>query len=198
MSRSKSSVRMGPISLFTLVIIICLAVMAVLAMSTSQATYAAAEKQARFTVDTYANEQVAQQFVAEIDAALAPLRTAATSTATTADTTTENAESADSSETATAGSVSTPATSGDAAMTAVIASLGGTQVSDNEGSITYDAQVENNEVHATFVAESGRTLSITLAINSDATYALSAWKATTQWNETGSGATLWSGAAQSR
>lgn len=76
MSSSNSSVRIGPISLFTLVIILCLAVMAVLSATTAQATYSAAEKQALFTDDTYANEIAAQSAVAAIDAALAPVRSA--------------------------------------------------------------------------------------------------------------------------
>ena len=74
MSGSNSSVRIGPISLFTLVIILCLAVMGVLSATTAQATYSAAEKQALFTADTYANERAAQSAVAAIDAALQPVR----------------------------------------------------------------------------------------------------------------------------
>ena len=76
MSGSNSTVRIGPISLFTLVIILCLAVMAVLSATTAQATYTAAEKQALFTDDTYANESAAQSAVASIDAALASVRDA--------------------------------------------------------------------------------------------------------------------------
>ena len=68
--------RIGPISLFALVIILCLAVMAVLSVTTAQATYAAAERQASFTADTYANERAGQEFAASIDAALAPVRAA--------------------------------------------------------------------------------------------------------------------------
>lgn len=48
MNSTNGSVRIGPISLFTLVIILCLAVMAVLSATTAQATYSAAEKQALF------------------------------------------------------------------------------------------------------------------------------------------------------
>ena len=68
--------RIGPISLFALVIILCLAVMAVLSVTTAQATYAAAERQASFTTDTYANERAGQELVADVDAALAPVRAA--------------------------------------------------------------------------------------------------------------------------
>ena len=39
MAKSRGSVRMGPISLFALIIILCLAVMAVLAVTTAQASY---------------------------------------------------------------------------------------------------------------------------------------------------------------
>ena len=76
MNSTNGSVRIGPISLFTLVIILCLAVMAVLSATTAQATYTAAEKQALFTDDTYANESAAQSAVAAIDAALASVRDA--------------------------------------------------------------------------------------------------------------------------
>lgn len=75
-ARGRGSVRIGPISLFALVIILCLAVMAVLSVTTAQATLAAAEKQAAFTADTYANERAAQELTAEVDAALAPVRAA--------------------------------------------------------------------------------------------------------------------------
>lgn len=75
-TRIRGSVRIGPISLFALVIILCLAVMAVLSVTTSQATYAAAEKQAEFTADTYANEQAAQELAADVDAVLAQVRAA--------------------------------------------------------------------------------------------------------------------------
>lgn len=75
-TRGRGSVRIGPISLFALVIILCLAVMAVLSVTTAQATYAAAERQADFTADTYANERAAQEFTADVDAALAPVRAA--------------------------------------------------------------------------------------------------------------------------
>lgn len=64
MNSTNGSVRIGPISLFTLVIILRLAVMAVLSATTAQATYSAAEKQALFTNDTYQNEQAAQSAVA--------------------------------------------------------------------------------------------------------------------------------------
>ncbi|MFQ9181303.1 MAG: S4A5 electrogenic sodium bicarbonate cotransporter 4, partial [Eggerthella lenta] len=60
MNSTNGSVRIGPISLFTLVIILCQSVMAVLSATTAQATYSDDEKQALITNDTYKNEQAAQ------------------------------------------------------------------------------------------------------------------------------------------
>ena len=72
--QSQGSVRMGPISLFALVILLSLAVLAVLAFSTAQAQYASAEKHAVFTTDSYTNESAAQELVARIDATLVEVR----------------------------------------------------------------------------------------------------------------------------
>ena len=71
---TKGSVRMGPISIFSLIILLSLAVLSVLAFTTAEAVSASAEKHARFTVDTYANESDAQELVAEVDAILADVR----------------------------------------------------------------------------------------------------------------------------
>lgn len=159
------SVRIGPVSLFSLVIVLCLAVMAVLAVTTAQAAYSAAEKQARFTTDTYVNEQAAQNFVAEVDGALAAVRAGAA-----------DGPSADAEATA------------EASLLAVQAVLS-----------RYDnAYLQGSQAHVEFTCESGRALSVVLTIRADATYEISQWRATTQWNEAGSGETLWSGSAQSR
>ena len=54
MAKPHGSVRIGPISLFTLIIVLCLAVLT-----------------AATTTETYQLESVGQQFVADVDAALA-------------------------------------------------------------------------------------------------------------------------------
>lgn len=61
-----TGVRMGPISLFALVVALCLAVMAVLAVTTARASSALAERQAAFTADDYANEAVAAEVLARV------------------------------------------------------------------------------------------------------------------------------------
>lgn len=57
---------MGPVSLFALVVALCLAVMAVLAVTTARASIALAERQAAFTADDYANEAAAQELLARV------------------------------------------------------------------------------------------------------------------------------------
>lgn len=59
---------MGPISLFALVVALCLAVMAVLAVTTARANAALAERQAAFTASDYANEAAAQELLARVRA----------------------------------------------------------------------------------------------------------------------------------
>jgi len=71
---SKGSVRIGPMSIFALIILLSLAVLSVLAFTTAQAVSASAEKHARFTTDTYANESAAQEMIADVDAVLAGVR----------------------------------------------------------------------------------------------------------------------------
>lgn len=57
-------VRIGPMSVFTLIVVICLAVLAVLAFSTANATFTIAQRQAQATTELYLDETAAQQFVA--------------------------------------------------------------------------------------------------------------------------------------
>ena len=69
MARSHGSVRIGPTSIIILAVAICLAVMAMLAVATTQSVHASAQRQAQFTTDTYLNESVAQEFLAGVSEA---------------------------------------------------------------------------------------------------------------------------------
>ena len=71
MAKPHGSVRSGPISLFTLSIVLCLAVLTVLSVTTSLAELSTTERQAATTTETYQPEFVGQQSVADVDAALA-------------------------------------------------------------------------------------------------------------------------------
>lgn len=73
MSRGRQeggSVRIGPVSLFTLVVLLCLAVLAVLALSTAQSSYVVAQKQAAQTTALYQNESEANEAIAKLDSCL--------------------------------------------------------------------------------------------------------------------------------
>ena len=70
-SQEKGSVRMGPITLIALVVILCMAVLAVLAVTTSQANYTQALRQSESIAATYANEKSGQELLAQVDACLA-------------------------------------------------------------------------------------------------------------------------------
>ncbi len=64
---SSENVRMGPLALFTLVAIVSLAMLAVLALSTAQATNALAQRRATATTELYLVERAAQTYVATLD-----------------------------------------------------------------------------------------------------------------------------------
>jgi len=65
------NVRMGPLALFTLMAVICLAVLAVLAVSTANATLALSQRRAQATTELYLDETCAQAYLAALDGELA-------------------------------------------------------------------------------------------------------------------------------
>ena len=186
--RRVSTVRMGPISVFALVIILCLAVLGVLSASTATAGSSLAQRQASFAADDYRNEVAGQQLYAAADDALAPVRAAggdaaAVSAALEAalpDITAAAQEgfaegefvSAEPDAASGASAASAPA---DPAIPSVQASI--------EGS-TLSAHIQSS---------SGRCLDIQLEAQPDGTLAVTAWKATTLWVEDDTDV-IWQGA----
>ena len=69
-SETSGSVRIGPVTVISLVVILCLAVLSVLAVTTARASNAEADRQREFISSTYANDFEAQQFLADVDNAL--------------------------------------------------------------------------------------------------------------------------------
>ena len=67
----KQVVRMGPITILSMVIVLSLATMAVLSFTTARAAQRTADKQAQATEALYACEMAGQQFAAQVDALLA-------------------------------------------------------------------------------------------------------------------------------
>lgn len=67
MNDSEGSVRIGPISLFTLIAVLCLATLAVLSITTANASYNMAELHGESITQQYEAEDAAQHFVALLD-----------------------------------------------------------------------------------------------------------------------------------
>ena len=177
MAKPHGSVRIGPISLFTLIIILCLAVLSV---PTARAELSITERQAATTTETYELESAAQRFVADVDGALAQ------GDAALAVVLADYGIAADSGATPAAGE-----TIEDDTMVAGGDTPAGATLDDTAISIggTFDGTL----LSATFAMESGRTLAVVLRINDNGTYTIEQWKTTTQWTDDGTGANLWLG-----
>lgn len=256
MKQHTSSVRMGPISLVSLIIVLCLAVMTVLSVSTAHAMNSSTQRQASSTTDVYRCEQAGQAFLANLDEVLANVRNG--SSAIVSNDGSEDSEgliegAADSSDAANVAAEATSETAAEgadesAAENTVEATTEATSADEDadsslteaasegesSGEVAYEDQsvettsqrsaalvalrevkddlianlgvdgisaaveISPNDdllpsVTATFVTESDRRLSVTLAIEDDATYRILSWKTTTFWNNYSSEETLWSG-----
>lgn len=163
--RQGENVRIGPISLITLIVVICMAVLGVLAASTSHATSTISTRQAEASIQMYRNETAGQEFVASVDEALSTARTLSGSAEDGAwaveqqlDTICENAR----------------ATAPD--------------------HITCTANVDGTTVNAELACDNARKLDIAITIQDDATYRISAWKTSSVESEAQSNGTLWMGA----
>ena len=216
MAREKGSVRIGPVSVFALVVILGLAVLAVLSAATAHASYTEAQAQADFTRSAYVNDAAAAQALADIDAALAKAASAREVTTVAAEWGDADATAARSAEKAEAenDSGSTRGEQGaanaeqdaesaapsaseasavsapdlDAAMEAVSAVLPQGQVADG---CTAESSVNGASVRMTFSTEDGRTLDVELTVRDDLTYSLERWAVTTAWNQEPEETKLW-------
>lgn len=211
MAKPHGSVRIGPISLFTLIIILCLAVLAVLSVTTARAELSVTERQAQTTTETYQLETVAQTFVADVDTALSQGDAAALDavlaaygvTASAPVSAAADAAASESAPDAAAGEAipdETPA--GEAIEDDTLsgaatseASGGGTAVIECPAAdpVTASGSFDGSLISAAFSMESGRTLDVALRVNDDGTYRIEQWKMTTQWTDDGTGANLWLG-----
>ena len=158
-------VRIGPISLITLIIVICMAVLGVLAASTSHATQTISERQANASQQMYLNEKAGQELVADIDAVLVNQRAAGAS-----------------------------ATRAAAAVESELDTICQAARDTAGGRVDCTANVDNTTVKAQFICDNARTLSVAVTIRDDATYRIDQWKmASVQQAAPGMG-NLWSGA----
>jgi len=159
------NVRMGPISLFTLIIVLCLAVLSVLSVSTSNASLTMAQRRATATTELYLDETAAQAFMAYMDDELAGIRAAGGTGA-----------------------------QGLAAVDSNLAMICANAKATARGDVTVTASVKGDTVNAEFTCENGRTLIVQATIRDDCTYRIEKWKMTAVQNEEPTTGGLWTGA----
>lgn len=165
MDTPRQQVHIGPISLFTLVASLGMAVLAVLALSTSNAMYALANRAADMTSELYLAEASAQRFVAELDGTLQ--------------------------DAATAGSGARDAV--EAHLSDMASAAEHEADGDAKGrTVTVTAQMEGDEVTAVVKTPGGRRIDVRVAVGEDGTYQVLQWKTTTETDSSGAGETLWS------
>lgn len=184
MAKAHGSVRIGPISLLTLVIILCLAVMAVLTIATAQASSNLTQRQANAVNILYGDEVAGQGFVSQVDTFLvAHGSDEGFSTQVLVDAIPEFCEEAQkiASEQGFEVEVSAQWLDPQALCTTAGVTLE-----------AVDADVVGG-LMAECSGQAGRTLQVSLAVTKDADYRLLAWKMITTWTEEGTGETLWLG-----
>ncbi len=160
----EDTVRIGPISLFTLIIVICLAVLAVLTFATANATSIMSQRQATATTELYLDEQAAQVFMAGVSDQLGEVRS-------------QGGTGADAAQ----------------AVEDSLVSLRDEAQESTAGAVTVTAAVEDMQVNAQFSCENGRVLTIVVTIRDDATYRIDRWKMTAIQNEEEPVGNLWTG-----
>lgn len=195
-AKPHGSVRIGPISLFTLIIILCLAVLAVLSLTTARAELSITERQAQTTTETYALETAGQEFVAAVDAALAEGRSSALDEVLSTYGVTEAAADAEATAGASEAAPAAGETIEDESVSGATADEGGSLMvieCPAGDPVTVTGSFDGSLITATFSLESGRTLAVALRINDNDTYRIEQWKMTTQWTDDGTGENLWLG-----
>lgn len=186
MAKPHGSVRIGPISLFTLIIVLCLAVLTVLSVTTSLAELSTTERQAATTTETYQLESVGQQFVADVDAALAEGGDALSNVLVDYGIQVQSSSTGGSEELVIEDdTVAGEPVGGDLGRPSAAEAADGSPV-------TFSGTRDGELISATFSMESGRTLAIVLRIQND-TYTIEQWKVTTEWTDDGTGENLWLG-----
>lgn len=156
MARRPSTMRMGPASLFALIIILCLAVLAVLSASAANASSAMAHRQADFLHDDYVNESVGQALFAQADDIAAGERDAG-------------------------GEADAVAWALEDALDQLSAGASADALDDSAPSVSLS--LDGYELSAHLQAASGRCLDIVWEILDDGTLSPVSWKATTAWTE---------------
>ena len=159
------NVRIGPISVITLIIVICMAVLAVLSASTSNASATIANRQAEGNRLMYLNECAGQEFVASIDDVLAPVRRAGGT-----------------------------AEAGASAVRVSLDKICANAREAGGGQVDCVANIEGTTVTAEFICENTRKLNVAITIRNGGTYRIEEWKMTSAQNQADATGSLWAGA----
>ncbi|MEI3376462.1 MAG: hypothetical protein V8R08_01235 [Coriobacteriales bacterium] len=199
MNESQSSVRIGPISLFALIAVICLATLAVLSITTANASYRLTTLQADSMAQQYQAEIAAQNFLARIDARYADATSAATRAAQRAAAEKEAAEiAARVNPDAATGTATTGTSAGENAAVAAgslaeaLPAICAEAAAATGDVIDVAAQLDGSTVTAQFTCPSGRVLDIEVELGPGGTYRITKWNMTAKVN-TAETDTLWSG-----
>lgn len=164
MARNQGSVRMGPISLFTLVVILCMTTLSVLCVVTAQATYQMSLRQAEATTAAYENERAAQIWLGALS---------------------EGTELAIADGLAVRDVPEVRVVSEKVSATEAVALV-------SARDILSPAEFVSG-VKAEFSTESGRLLNVVVVEKADGSYRILSWKMTAVLNEEQPNETLWSG-----
>lgn len=171
--RANNSVRMGPISLFTLVVVLCIAVMSVLCFSLAHSSLTVAQRQADFATDSYTNESAGQEFVAAVNEVLAGLRAQAGSGAA-------GAGGAARLDGAAGSGGAAGAASGKAVVIGKKSAIAALKARGADLAPGATLSFGSDSVTADFLLPSSRRLYVELTIDDDATYRVIQWKQTTR------------------
>lgn len=145
-----SGVRIGPISLLTLVAVILLSVLAMLCVTTTNATQTMSKRQASALTDTYTVDSCGQALLAEVDSCLS---------------------SASSSDVA--------ADKIDADFPALAAQARKNTETKRGSNLKIKGSVSDRVLSFTIKASSGKRLKASIVLNDDLTYTITSWKITT-------------------
>lgn len=158
------NVRIGPLSVLTLVGILCMAVLAVLSVSTSNASLVIAQRQAHAISDSYLAEAAAQDFMASLDAELA--KAAAPGGAAVSMSVLEGA----------------------------LPDISRHAQEATDGRVLVEATVQDGVVHADFACSGARALEVEVSVGADGKPHIGKWAMTAIRNVEEPAGALWTGA----
>lgn len=185
--------RMGPVSLFALIIVLCLAVLAVLSATSANAGQEMAHRQAAFTADEYANETAGQLLYAEADGIVAQVREqggGANAAAAALAAATDQLEAA--ALGGSGGAADDAASAGTGSATSSDDPASGSDAGGASPSPSVDVTVEGTVLSAHIQAASGRCLDVRLEVAAGPSLSVASWTASTLWVEDDTD-TLWAG-----